>query len=66
MSDRLGEGEYRAEAIDFGLNVGGSPFRLSVADVTSDLLEQIQADPARLPAGWSLDGKQVWPRRRGA
>ena len=66
LSDRLGGGETNPEAIDFGLDVEGAQFHLSIADVSSEQLEQIQQDPARLPKGWSLDGKQVWPRRRRA
>lgn len=64
LSDRLAGPEGRAEAIDFGLDVEGAPFRLFVADITSEQLDQIRCDPSYLPAGWSLGGGKVW--RRGA
>lgn len=54
----------RAHAIDFGLDVEGSSYRLLVADVTSELLESIKQDPSQLPDGWTLDGNRIW--RRGA
>jgi hypothetical protein len=53
----------KIEPVDFGLDIEGLDFRLVVADVTSDQLNQIKANPSLLPAGWSLDGKKVWGRR---
>jgi hypothetical protein len=64
LNDRLAGPEPQAEPIDFGLDLDGASFRLFVADVTSEQLDQIEQDPSRLPSGWSLDGKMIW--RRGA
>lgn len=38
------------------------PFRVLVADVTPEEWRQIQANPALLPAGWSLEGNRVFQR----
>jgi hypothetical protein len=65
LNDRLAGPDDKAEAIDFGLDVEGAPFRLVVADVSSDQLDQIKQDASRLPSGWSLDDPKIW-RRRGA
>ncbi len=64
LNDRLAAPDSKPEAIDFGLDVEGARFRLFVADITSEELEQIKRDPSRLPSGWSLDGNAMW--RRGA
>jgi hypothetical protein len=64
VNDRLAGTGPHAEAIEFGLDVEGAHFRLFIADVTSDFLDQIKADPHLLPAGWSLDGNVIL--RRGA
>ncbi len=64
VCDRLAGPDGKVEAIDFGLNVHGAPFCLLVADVTRDQLEQLKRDPSRLPPGWSLEGNQIWRRRR--
>jgi hypothetical protein len=64
LNDRLAGNESKAEAIDFGLDIEGAHFRLFVADVTSEQLDQIKHDSSRLPPGWFLDEKTVW--RRGA
>jgi hypothetical protein len=64
VNDRLAVSESKAEAIDFGLDVEGVRFRLFVADITSEQLDQIKQDPSRLPPGWSLKGSRIW--RRGA
>jgi hypothetical protein len=64
LNDRLAGNGSDVEPIDFGLDIEGAPFRLFVADVTSEQLEQIKHDTSRLPRGWSLDGNRVW--RRGA
>lgn len=65
VSDRFVVNEEAVAAIDFDLNVKGAPFRLRIADVSTDQLDQAKQDPGRLPVGWSLDDGQVW-RRRGA
>lgn len=64
ISDRLAFIEDKPAAIDFGLDIEGAQFRLLVADVTSEQLDQIQRDPSYLPAGWVLGETKVW--RRGA
>ncbi len=63
VNDRLSRGGDRVEAIDFGLDIGGVPFRLFVADVTTEELQDVKRDPTRLPQGWALDGARVWGRR---
>ena len=64
LNDRLAGNESKAEAMDFGLDMEGAQFRLFVADITSEQLEQIKHEPSRLPPGWSLDENKIW--RRGA
>ena len=64
LNDRFAGPESTTDAIDFGLEVNGTHFRLFVADITSEQLAKIKQDPARLPAGWSLDENRIW--RRGA
>lgn len=64
VNDRLASAGPRAEAIDFGLDVEGAKFRLLVADVTSEQLDQINLDASCLPPGWSLENNRTW--RRGA
>lgn len=66
VSDRLAGGDNEeVAALDFGLDLGGQPLRLFVADVTTDQLANIRHGSLRLPPDWSLDGAQNW-RRRGA
>lgn len=65
VNDRFVVNDETVEAIDFDLSVKGAPFRLRIADMSSDQLDQVKHDPGRLPVGWSLDDGQVW-RRRGA
>ncbi len=55
VCDRLAGPDGQLEAIEFGLDVHGAAFRLLVADVTRDQLEQLKRDP--LPPGWSSRGK---------
>ena len=64
VSDRLATMTTAVEAIDFGVEIGGAGFCLNVADISSEQLRQIEKDSSLLPAGWSLDGSQIW-RRRG-
>jgi hypothetical protein len=64
VNDRLAGPESPVEPLDFGLDVEGARFRLFVADVTSEQLDQIKQNPSHLPPGWSLEGNRVW--RRGA
>ena len=63
VNDRLAGSESHIEAVDFGLDVGGTPFRLYVADIATEELLRIQQDPSRLPPGWSSDGATNWGRR---
>ncbi|HUY33434.1 MAG TPA: hypothetical protein VMV69_11855 [Pirellulales bacterium] len=65
LNDRVVGNETTVEPMDFGLDLEGAPYRLLVADVSSDQFEQIKCDPGRLPPGWFLDGGKNW-RRRGA
>ncbi|HEX7376353.1 MAG TPA: hypothetical protein VF278_04540 [Pirellulales bacterium] len=65
VNDRFVVNDDGVAAIDFDLNVKGAPFLLRIADMSTEQLNQVKQDPARLPAGWSLAGGQVW-RRRGA
>jgi hypothetical protein len=63
VNDRLAGSQASVEAVDFGLDVAGKPFRLLVADITSDQLLELRQDPSRLPPGWSIDGASNWGRR---
>lgn len=62
LSDRLVD-TGAAEAIEFGLNLEDGDFRLLVADISSDQLEQIKQDASLLPQGWSLNENQIFRRR---
>ncbi len=62
VSDRL-VGNGPAEAMEFGLSIEDTQFLLSVADITSDQLEQIKQDASLLPARWSLKDNQIFRRR---
>lgn len=50
------------EAVDFAPDIEGVHFRLFVADVTPHQLEGIQANHAKLPAGWNFEGADEIPR----
>lgn len=66
VSDRQaanGSTPTKVEAIDFALDIQGCPYRLFVADVTGDQLEQIRDNRLALPTNWTLDGNTVWRRR---
>jgi hypothetical protein len=63
VNDRLAGSQASVEAVDFGLEVGGTSFRLSVADITTEQLLRIREDPSRLPPGWSIEGASTWGRR---
>jgi hypothetical protein len=64
VNDRMAGPEGKVRALDFGLNIEGVPFRLWVADINREELDQLQRDPSLLPQGWSLEGNQIWGRRR--
>lgn len=63
VNDQFPSSEARPIPVDFGLDIRGVPFRLLVADVTSEQLEAAQLDPSQLPDGWSLQGATQYPRR---
>jgi hypothetical protein len=63
VNDRIARGGERIDATDFRLDVEGVHFRLFVADVTSEELEQVRRDPSRLPPGWAIDHANIWGRR---
>jgi hypothetical protein len=62
LNDRIASAGSKVEAIDFGLDVEGAHFKLLVADISSEQLDQIKQDSSRLPAGWALDGSRIWER----
>lgn len=64
VNDRMPLGGDKVEAIDFGLDIEGVNFRLLVADLTTEELEQAKRDPTLLPPGWSLKGRKIWRRRK--
>jgi hypothetical protein len=63
VNDRLTRTGDKLEPIDFGLDIGGARYRLLVADLATEELEEVKRNPARLPSGWSLDAATVWGRR---
>ena len=44
VNDRPAGSQASVEAVDFGVNVAGKPFRLLVADITTDQLLQLRQD----------------------
>ena len=51
------------EPVDFTPDSDGPPYKVFIADVTSDEWERIQRDPsANLPHGWQLEGYRVFAR----
>ena len=63
LNDRVLGDESSIEPFDYGLDVDGASFRLMVADVTTDQMDQIKKKAQPLPPGWTLDGNKVWRRR---
>ena len=63
VNDQFPSAEDRPIPVDFGLDIRGVPFRLLVADVTSDQLKAARFDASHLPDGWSLQGAAQYPRR---
>jgi hypothetical protein len=63
VNDRFAGSEEQIDAVDFGVDVGGKPFRLFVADITSDQLVRVKQDPSQLPTGWSIKGARHWGRQ---
>jgi len=63
VADRLaGPDVSQLGALDFGLDIEGSAFRLVVADATSEELERVQAKELALPEGWTLEQAIEWRR----
>jgi len=51
------------EPVDFSPDSDGPPYKVFIADVTSDEWERIQRDPcANLPQGWQLEGYRIFAR----
>ena len=51
------------EPLDFTPDIDGIPFKVFVADVTTDQWERIQRESGTtLPVGWKLEGNQIYPR----
>jgi hypothetical protein len=51
------------EPVDFSPDIDRPPYKVFVADVTSDEWERIQRDPSTtLPQGWLLEGYRVCTR----
>ena len=51
------------EPLDFTPEIDGIPFKVFVADVTTDQWERIQRESGTtLPVGWKLEGNQIYPR----
>ena len=48
------------EPMDFGLDLDGRTFKLLIADINSDQMEQIKTDASLLPVGWHMEGSQSW------
>ena len=64
VSERFTSGHARIEPVDFGLDVAGAKLRVLVADITSEQLERIKAEPKKwLPEGWVLPNSMIWGRR---
>jgi hypothetical protein len=63
VNDRIAGGGERVEPIDFRLDIEGANYRLLVADVTTEELEQVRRDPSPLPPGWDLHDAIFWGRR---
>jgi len=64
VSERFTGEAAKVEPIDFGLDIGGTRYKLQVADVSEEHLGKIKADPAKmLPKDWKIDGALIWGRR---
>ncbi len=64
VSERFTGEAARIEPIDLGLDVDGKNYKLLVADISSEHLEKIRKDPARmLPKDWMIENALVWGRR---
>jgi hypothetical protein len=66
VSDRLSSPDARGSAVhpmEFGLGRTEGPFRLLVADVTSDEVEDIKAGRLALPPGWQPGGVRIGRRQ---
>lgn len=64
VSERYTGDGTQIEPIDFGLDIEGKKFKLMVADVSSEHLDQIERDPAKtLPKDWRIEKAIIWGRR---
>lgn len=63
VSERSVGNLEKVEPLDFGVEELGKRFRLSVADLSGEQLEQVRLDPNLLPTGWTFDGGVVRRRR---
>jgi hypothetical protein len=64
VSERFTAGVGKVEPIDFGLDLDGRKYKLSVADVSLDQLEKIKANPSQsVPKDWTIDRMLIWDRR---
>jgi len=50
------------EPLDFSPDSDDLPFRVFVADITSDQWERIQQNPCTLPPGWQLYDNRIYSR----
>ncbi len=62
LSDRISDNISTIEAIDFGLEIEGASYRLMVADISSEKINEKTKEPVLLPVGWSLKGAKLWGR----
>lgn len=64
VSDRFTSDGNTVEPIDFGLDVDGARYKLLVADLSLEHLNQIKANPGKsLPKDWKIDDALIWGRR---
>jgi hypothetical protein len=63
INDRFPGSENEIEPFQSFVDITTPSYRVFTIYATSKQLDQIMKDPALLPAGWSLDGRQVRKRR---
>lgn len=64
VSERYTGSSSRIEPVDFGLDLDGATYKLLVADVSTEQLEFIKANPLQtLPDDWKIEGALIWGRR---
>ncbi len=62
LSDRVVHDEGKINAVNYRLDMEGIPFRLMVADASTEGADLARSDPQQLPDGWSLERSQSWTR----